>query len=144
MRAPVYCRKAPSLHGDVPIALEGLMSAAQCSVCLQGFNGLGALCLVCVHCMCFHACVCTCVYISECLFSFRPKEGCPAAPEEFSLTAFLVLSLCYCGLQRVCTCLYALVKTDPPQPNPTQSSVLQHRVSALVLWVFSYTGGYQR
>ena len=48
--SPVYCRKAPSLHDNAPIVFGGLMSrgAAQCSVCLQGCNGLGAPCIVCV------------------------------------------------------------------------------------------------
>ena len=98
MPALVHCSKAPSLHDDVPIVFEGLMScwATQCSVCLQGLNGLGALCIVCV-CVCLCMCVCVrawfaplipftkCVYVCVCVCVCTPECACapvghPATP----------------------------------------------------------------
>ena len=59
--------------------------------------------------VCLHACLCVCVCVCVCVGTFpsstnRPKDvqRCPAAPEEFSFTAFLVLFLFAVLIVRVC------------------------------------------
>ena len=49
----LYRRKAPSLHDNVHIVVDGLMRsrAAQCPACLQGFC-VGSFCIVCMSGFC--------------------------------------------------------------------------------------------